>query len=97
MTCAYKGEVIGSALLQPVSDGYFIFLAGVLPKYQGTGAAVELYRACADYALEKNSRILHGRISAANTGVMNLYANLNANFYNPEYLFVKERKSENES
>ena len=90
--CLYKEQIIGCAFMQPVQDGFYIYLAGVLPKYQGSGAAVALYRACVDYSLEHEARIIHGRISASNTGVMNLYANLNANFYNPKYLYIYERR-----
>ncbi len=91
LLCRYKGESIGSLFLQETEKGFFIYLAGVRPRYQGTGAAVELYRASADYCKEHGGLQLTGRISAANTGVMNLYGMLNASFFNPRDLYILDK------
>ncbi len=89
--CKYKGESIGCAFLQKTEKGYFVFLAGVRSAYQGTGAAVELYRAVADFCKEEGGSMLTGRIAASNTGVMNLYGMLNASYYNPRDLYILDR------
>ena len=89
--CQYKGESIGSLFLQKSEKGFCVFLAGVRPRYQGTGAAVELYRAAADYCEAHGGAQLTGRISSANTGVMNLYGMLNASFFNPRDLYILDK------
>ena len=90
LQCRYQGQLAGCAFLREYDSAYEVYLAGVLPEYQKTGAAVELYRACADFSVEAGKRLLTGRISAANTDVMNLYARLEANFYHPRDLYVKD-------
>ena len=92
LQCRYKSQLAGCAFLKETDTAYEIYLAGVLPKFQKTGAAVELYRVCADFAAEANKRLLTGRISAANTDVMNLYALLGANFYHPRDVYVRDQR-----
>lgn len=89
--CRYKGESIGCAFLKETEKGFCIYLAGVRPKYQGTGAAVELYRAAADYCNAHGCIQLSGRISSSNTGVMNLYGMMNASFFNPKDLYILDK------
>ena len=92
LRCCYKEKLVGCAFLQETDGTMEIYLAGVLPEYQKTGAAVELYRACADFAAAASKRLLTGRISAGNTDVMNLYASLGANFYHPRDCYVRDQR-----
>lgn len=96
ISCMYKGSPVGCAYLAEEEKSYFVYLAGVMPKFQGTGAAVELYRACADFAKEHGKRFLDGQISAANTSVMNIYAGLGADFRNAEDWYVLDRRGVND-
>ena len=90
VACRYKKKIIAAAFLEHMDEKVNVFLAGTLPEYQGSGVSVELYRFFADYAKARNAKILTGEISASNTSVMNLYANLGANFYSPRFLYVHE-------
>jgi len=92
MQCQFRDKTVGYAFLQESDSAFEIFLAGVLPEYQKTGAAVELYRACADFAIASGKRLLTGRISSSNTDVMNLYARLGANFYHPRDVYAKDQR-----
>lgn len=88
--CTYKERIVAAAFLENKEDEVSVFLAGTLPEFQGSGVSVEMYRFFADYVRKRNAKILTGEISASNTAVMNLYANLGANFYSPRFLFVHE-------
>lgn len=92
LECRYKKQLAGCAFLREADSAYEVYLAGVLPLYQKTGMAVELYRACADFASEAGKRILTGRISAANTDVMNLYARLGAAYYHPRDVYARDQR-----
>lgn len=92
LSCHGKNQLLGCAFLQAADREMYVYMAAVLPQYQGTGASVELYRACAEYAAKQGKRILTGRISAANTSVLNLYADLGATFCNPAHVYILERK-----
>lgn len=92
----HKEVPMGFTILLPCeSDGYFIYLAAVLPEYQRTGAAVSLYYQACQLASEKGAKKLCGRISAANTPVMNLYAMLGGAFSQPKDVYLKEALSTN--
>jgi len=93
VTCIYKEKVIGFISLKPESDkNYFIYLAAVHPDYQKTGAAVSLYVSACCHALKLGASQLTGRISAANTAVMNIYILLHAKFSEPWDIYLKEMK-----
>lgn len=86
--CHYKDKAIGFLLIRTIETGGFIKLAAVLPKYQGTGAALELYEAAVLYSQTQGWRNLSGKISAANTAVMNIYALFGATFYEAVDLYL---------
>lgn len=86
-----KDDSAGALLLRDIETGYHIYLAGVKNKYKGTGAAMEMYAAAVDYCRGKSRRFLQGKISAANTAVMNIYITLGAMFFNPRDLYIMER------
>ena len=86
----HKTDVVGFAVLKPDSDNYHIHLAAVTPKYQGTGAALSLYLAAYNYSINAGARYLIGRISTANTAVMNIYSLMNAKFSEPYDVFIKK-------
>ena len=92
LECRYKKQLAGCAFLREADSAYEVYLAAVLPLYQKTGMAVELYRACADFAAEAGKRMLTGRISAANTDVMNLYARLGAAYYHPRDVYARDQR-----
>lgn len=91
LVCRYKGKSIGALFLEEREDGFFVYLAGVIPRYQGTGAAVELYRAAAGYCLEHGGGRMTGRVSSANTAVMNLYGMLKASYSAPSDLYIYDK------
>jgi len=90
--CRYKDEMIGCMYLQKTEEGYFVYLAAVLPAYQGTGAAVELYQEAVSFCKRQKGMILSGRISSSNTGVMNLYAQLGGTFHRETDIYLYEKK-----
>ena len=92
LSCYAKEQALGCAYLQAFDKELFVYLAAILPHYQGTGASVELYRACANYARKIGKRTLTGRVSASNTAVINLYATLRANFSHSVDVYILERK-----
>lgn len=89
--CEYKEEPIGFLALKQQDDKKaFIHLAAVLERYRASGAALSLYAAAANDCRERGFSQLNGRISSANTPVMNLYAFLGATFSNPTDVYLKE-------
>lgn len=90
--CRFKEEIIGALYLQQTKDGFFVYLAAVLPEYQGTGAAVELYQEAVVYCKQQNGMILSGCISSANTGVMNIYGQFGGTFHHETDIYMLEKK-----
>jgi len=93
MACRYKGALAGFMFLAPWDDGgSFAELAAVRPEYQSAGVAFSLYYKTCIYCREKDDSRLFGRISSANTAVLNLYATLGASFSVPYDVYIRERK-----
>ncbi|MDD3429702.1 MAG: GNAT family N-acetyltransferase [Oscillospiraceae bacterium] len=86
--CTYKEELAGFLVLQTDENGAYVYLAAAAPKYQGSGAAIELYAAALDYCRTQGIGRMWGRISTANTAVANLYAMLGASFGLPEDVYL---------
>lgn len=91
--CVHKEQVVGFLDLEPVGEKeYFIHLAAVTERYRAAGAALALYAfAIGEARNEGKARVL-GRISSANTAVMNLYARLGAVFSDPIDVFLRGSK-----
>ena len=87
-----KGKAIGFLALTGGGETRFVQLAAVLERYRPSGAGISLYAAAAYDCKEAGVRFLEGRISSANTAVMNLYAYLGASFSNPLDVYLKERR-----
>lgn len=88
--CKYKDKTVGFIDLEPYGDNdCFIHLAAVEERYRAAGVAVSLYAFALKKAKEKGCDKLLGRISAANTAVMNLYAHLGGTFSEPVDVFVR--------
>ena len=93
IACRYQGALVGFMFLAPWGDGgSFAELAAVRPEYQSTGVAFSLYYKTCIYCREKGDARLFGRISSANTAVLNLYAMLGASFSVPYDVYIRERK-----
>jgi ribosomal protein S18 acetylase RimI-like enzyme len=91
LVCFYKTQPIGFGVLRECADRVLsMHLAAVLPKYQGAGAAIELYYSALEYCRNNDASVLKGRISSANTAVMNLYILLGGNFTNPLDVYMLE-------
>lgn len=89
--CFYKEQVIGFLALKDLPNGHsFVYLAAVKQEYRLTGAALSLYANAVKDCKEQKKLFLEGRISSANTLIMNLYASLGAVFLNPMDIFLKE-------
>lgn len=88
--CEHKEQPIGFLALTGEGDRRFVRLAAVLERCRTSGAAMSLYAAAARDCKACGVRFLEGRISAANTSVMNLYAYLGAKFSNPMDVYLKE-------
>ncbi len=88
--CEYKGKAIGFLALTGDERQKFIHLAAVLEEYRLSGAALSLYAAAARDCKTNGVQTLNGRISSANTAVMNLYSCLGASFSNPCSIYLKE-------
>ena len=85
-----KGKTVGFLALTGDGESRFIHLAAVLARYRPSGAGVSLYAAAARDCKDAGVRFLEGRISSANTAVMNLYSLLGASFSNPLDVYLKE-------
>ena len=83
------GKAVGFLALTEDDEGRFVHLAAVLERYRVTGAGLSLYASAALDCLNSGVRFLHGRISSANTAVMNLYTLLGATFSNPLDVYLK--------
>lgn len=88
--CEYKGKAIGFLALTGDKRQKFVHLAAVLEEYRLSGAALSLYAAAARDCKANGVQALNGRISSANTAVMNLYSYLGASFANPRSIYLKE-------
>ena len=91
LVCLYQDHAVGFLGLRRLQDGAeFVSLAAVDAVYRATGAAMSLYAKAAGLARQEGAPRLEGRISSANTAVMNLYACLGASFSSPHDVFLKE-------
>ncbi len=89
--CMLKDKVIGFIDLETISDSEVsIHLAAVEERYRAAGAALSMYAYAITRAKENGFQKVLGRISSANTAVMNLYAYLGATFAQPLDVFLKE-------
>ena len=89
--CIYKNKLIGFLGIKEDDEGVpFIYFAATDEKYRLTGVALSLYSYVANYYKEKGASVIYGRISSQNVAVMNIYAALGAQFYNPWDVFIKE-------
>lgn len=88
--CAYKGTSIGFLALSGEGEERFVHLAAVLERFRRAGAALSLYATAARDCKANGVRMLRGRVSSANTAVMNLYSFLGGSFSNPLDVFLKE-------
>ena len=70
----------------------FIHLAAVKERYRAAGAAVSLYAYAILVAQGRSYEKVYGRISSANTAVMNLYSLLGGTFNNPVDVFVRNEE-----
>lgn len=86
----HKEQPVGFLALVGEGDRRFVRLAAVLEKYRASGAAMSLYAAAARDCKAGGIKLLDGRISTANTSVMNLYAYLGAKFSDPMDVYLKE-------
>ena len=94
LICKFKDEIVGFAILEPVSEkASYIYLAAVLPDYQGTGIALSLYYNVCKYYKEMGLSQITGRISVENVSVMNLYSSLNCSFADPLKVYIRDRKN----
>ena len=85
-----RGEVAGFLCLEEKLEGeFFISLAAVKQKYRLSGAALSLYVAAFDHAVQLGSKVLIGRISSQNMAVLNIYSALGARFEFPQDIFLK--------
>lgn len=93
LVCLYQNRAVGFLGLKRLENGVeFVHLAAVEAAYRATGAAISLYANAAKLAKLEGAPRLEGRISSANTAVMNLYACLGASFSNPQDVFLKENE-----
>lgn len=89
--CIYKDTVIGFLDLEPIGEqDCFIHLAAVTEKYRATGAALSLYAYAIRAARDAGKAKVLGRISSANTAIMNLYSRLGGSFSDPIDVFLKD-------
>lgn len=88
--CEYKDVAVGFLALCGEGDERFVYLAAVLERYRRAGAALSLYAAAARDCKASGVHMLKGRVSSANTAVMNLYTFLGGSFSNPLDVFLKE-------
>ncbi|MEE3466945.1 MAG: GNAT family N-acetyltransferase [Eubacterium sp.] len=88
----YRENGIGFLALTSEEDAMRITLAAVLPKYQGSGVALELYTKGILVAAEAGMNRVIGRISTTNTAVMNLYSHLGAKFTSPMDVYVRKQE-----
>ncbi len=88
--CLHKDKVVGFLDLEPYDEtGKFIHLAAVHERYRAAGAAVSLYAYVITKMIEDGYEKVYGRISSANTAVMNLYTRLGGTFADPIDVFVR--------
>lgn len=90
--CLYKDMPVGFADVRRTEreDGApFIYLAAVDARYRMTGAALSLYANVMRYYRDEGVRAVYGRISTANTAVMNLYIRLGAQASDPFDIYIK--------
>ena len=93
LVCVHKDAPVGFLVLKEMaSDTLFVHLAAVMEKYQAAGVAIALYAKALQVAKDGGYKRLNGRISTLNMSVMNLYAYLGANFFEPEDIYLKELK-----
>lgn len=88
--CEYKGTAVGFLALTGEGSRRFVHLAAVLERYRTSGAGLSLYAAAARDCKRDGVQLLQGRISSANTAVMNLYARLGAVFSDPLDVYLRE-------
>lgn len=91
LVCRLKGELAGFLALKELGDKKIsIHLAAVAEKYRSAGVALSLYAGAVSLALKRGLEMVEGRISTANTPVMNLYAYLGGAFSDPLDIYLKE-------
>ena len=88
--CEHKGEAIGFLALTGQGERRFVHLAAVSERYRTSPAGLSLYAAAARDCRRAGVQWLQGRVSSANTAVMNLYARLGAVFSEPLDVYLKE-------
>lgn len=89
--CLNKERIIGFIDLEEISEvETFVHLAAVEERYRVSGAALSMYAYAVHTAKMSGYQKISGRISSANTAVMNLYAYLGGTFGEPLDVFVKE-------
>ena len=84
--CLYHEKPIGFLNLRE----NFVHLAAVEAKYRVTGAAMGLYARAIEEVRERGFKTLEGRISSLNAPVMNVYATFDAQFSEPQDIFLKD-------
>lgn len=88
--CEHKGQAIGFLALTGEGERRFVHLAAVAERYRTSPAGLSLYAAAARDCRQAGVQWLQGRVSSANTAVMNLYARLGAVFSEPLDVYLRE-------